>query len=165
MAKPILTAARLRELLHYDPETGVFTCLLKRGNWHVGRVVGCAKTLDGYPRIRIDYKLHLAHRLAWLYVYGQWPGQLDHIDGDRSNYRLVNLRDVSQYWNMQNLHKARVDNTSGFLGVTFCRHTNKWRAKLKANGKFVEVGRFPSPEEAHTAYLEAKRRLHQGCTI
>jgi hypothetical protein len=165
MAKPILTAARLRELLHYDPETGVFTCLIKRGNWKLGQIVGCQSTADGYPRIRIEYKLHLSHRLAWLYVYGEWPGQLDHIDNDRANCRIANLRDVSQFWNMQNLKKARSDSSTGVLGVTYCKATGKYRAKIKANGKFIEVGRFVSVDEAGSAYIEAKRRLHQGCTI
>lgn len=165
MAKPILTAARLRELLHYDPETGAFTCRVKRGNWHVGQTVGCLDTKDKYPRIRLDYVLHLSHRLAWLYVYGEWPKQLDHIDGDRTNSRIANLRDVSQTWNAQNLHGPRVDNSTGRLGVTFCKDTKKWRAKIQANGASIEVGRFSSLDEASNAYLEAKRRLHQGCTI
>lgn len=160
-----LTAQTLRELLHYDPETGIFTrAVSQRGrNGRKGCQAG-GKSDSGYIRISIQNKLHQAHRLAWLYMFGVWPtGDVDHIDGDRTNNRIANLRDVSTSVNMQNQKSAQPRNISGFLGVT--KHGNRFEASIKLNGINHYIGSYATPQTAHEAYLRVKRALHEGCTI
>ncbi len=164
MATAILTQDRLRELLHYDPDTGVFTNRVKRSRKTIaGAVAGCLSR--GRVVIRLDGRLHLAHRLAWLYVHGRWPSMdVDHIDGNAQNNRLHNLRDVPHQVNIQNQRRARADNTVGLLGVS--KRGGKFLAQIAdKDGGRPRIGAFATPEEAHAAYLEAKRRLHEGCTI
>ena len=166
MAAADLTAARLRELLHYNPDTGVFTWRFGRPKAAAGAVAGCTKP-DGYIVIGVDGFLYRAHRLAWLYMMGAWPSNyVDHINGTPSDNKWANLRDVRQETNLQNQRRATGKNkTSGLLGVCFHKRMNKWHAQIKVSGKQHTVGYFESPEEAGEAYLEAKRQLHPGCTI
>lgn len=165
MATPNLTAARLRELLHYNAETGAFTRLVQTcGRALVGAVAGC--TVErGYRRIRVENQKHMAHRLAWLYVHGEWPdGLVDHIDGDTGNNRIANLRVVTPTLNQQNRRTARRDAANtGLLGVR--SNYKKWSAVITVNGKRVYLGSYETPEAAHAVYLEAKRKLHAACTI
>ena len=160
-----LTAERLREVLDYDPETGVFVWRIRTSNCvKVGDVAGGLR-LDGYFAIGLDGRTYLAHRLAWLWVHGHWPQYgIDHIDGDVENNRITNLRDVDQSTNMQNVKKACVNNkTSGLLGS----HPSgkKWRAQITVGGKIHYLGTFDTQELAYAAYLGAKRLFHSGCTI
>lgn len=165
-----IIAARVRELLHYDPATGVFTRKIRLAQRH--KVGDRADFLitggnnEGYCRVSFDSKRYLAHRVAWLYVYGKWPElDIDHINGDKVDNRLENLRDVDRSTNLQNQRRARKDNKSGLLGVTTFIPSKKWRASVHMNGKRIHVGLYDSPEEAHQAYLVAKRQMHEGCTI
>lgn len=157
-----LTVARLRELLHYDPETGVFT---RRGS---GDIAG-GDNGQGHLKIRVEGKKYFAHRLAWLYVHGKWPTQhIDHRDGDRKNNRIANLRDVPPRLNVQNMRRASGRSKTGLLGVTVTAPeygAPAYVATIKADGRRVIVGRFDTAAEAHSAYLDAKRRLHEGCTL
>lgn len=163
MAKPILTAARLRELLHYDPETGFFTSKRGAGRVPTGARSGGLKS-QGYRYIEIDGVKHKEHRLAWLYVTGEWPEHtIDHINGVRDDNRFMNLRDVSRSINKQNTRSSYACNPSGFLGVS--RHQHLWQASIQINRKQKYLGRFKTPEEAHEAYLSAKRLLHEGNTL
>ena len=165
MAKADLTAQHLRELLHYDPDTGIFTRAVsqKGRNGRAGCVAG-GKTESGYIRISIHNRLHMAHRLAWLYVFGVWPGcDVDHINGAKSDNRIANLRDVSTSVNMQNQRTAQPRNASGYLGVTI--HGGRFEASIKLNGKNIYIGSYKTPELAHSAYLAKKREIHDGCTI
>lgn len=159
-----ITAHRLKELFEYSPETGEFIRIKKTSSkTHIGTVAGTVNH-HGYVIICIDYKLYSAHRLAWLYMTGEWPKEeVDHIDGHRSNNRFVNLRDVSVSMNRQNRRAADRKSKSGLLGV----NTNKysWAARIKVDGKKISLGSYPTPELAHAAYVEAKRKLHAGCTI
>jgi hypothetical protein len=126
---------------------------------------GCTRS-DKYVTIKVDAKRYLAHRLAWLYVHGEWPSRhLDHIDGDPSNNRIANLRDVSRSINMQNQLRARGDSLTGLLGV--CKDTRKpwFYARITVHGKQINLGCFRTADAAHEAYLTAKRRLHEGCTL
>lgn len=156
----------LRERLLYDPSTGLFTWRVTAGS---RRALGdAAGTVDsrGYLVIRVGGKQRSAHRLAWLYVHGVWPDfHIDHIDGNKLNNRIANLRDVSVSVNLQNQKRPRSNSSSGLLGVSLCRQTGKWLAGIGINGRRKALGRFDSPEQAHAVYLEAKRRLHAGCTI
>lgn len=163
MAKSDLTADRVRELLHYDSETGALTWRNCKKRTPDG-LAGCFRS-DGYRMIRVDDVLHYAHRLVWLYVTGQFPADhIDHINGDRSNNRFENLRDVPNAINSQNQRKASSCNkASGLLGVQ--RNHNGWQACITTNGKRKCLGTYKTPEEAHAAYLAAKRERHIGCTI
>lgn len=164
MKKAAVTEKRLRELLHYDPETGIFTRIVGKGGKPSGSVSG-KKTLGGYWQIKVDHISYRAHRLAWLYVYGKWPANMiDHIDGNPLNNSISNLRDVTRSVNVQNVKRARANNKLGLLGVS--RNRNKFQAAIKTeDGKRHYLGTYQTPELAHEAYLSAKRKLHQGCTI
>lgn len=169
MATAILNAARLRELLSYDPETGVFTLRVARGSEPAGAVAGHLER--GYRRISVDGKLYYAHRLAWLYVYGTWPLlHIDHINNTRDDNRISNLRDVSRTVNNQNLKVAQANNKTGVLGVYFHKKANKYQASIMVNGVRKHLGLFASSGDASAAYLEAKHHfaaiaLPLGCDV
>jgi len=158
-----MTPERLKELVRYCPDTGVFTWAKPRRRCRLGGKTGCVAK-NGYVVIRLDDVLYLAHRLAWLYQTGNWPQeQVDHINGDRSDNRWVNLREVSNMENAQNTRKPRPGNKSGFLGVR--KENSKWLAEIKVNYKPIRIGLFDTPEEAHQAYISAKRKLHKTSTL
>ena len=160
-----LTAERLREVLDYDPETGVFVWRVRvRGRRGLGDISGCAMK-SGYIEIGVDGERHLAHRLAWFWVHGAWPNwHIDHIDGDNSNNRITNLRDADRSINMQNLKTAQSNNlSSGLLGVY--PNKKRWGAKITVNRTVYLLGTHDTPEEAHQVYLGAKRLLHPGNTL
>ena len=167
MAKTDLTAQRLREVLHYDPETGIFTWI-KPTSRRV-KVGGKAGTpwLDGRIQLRVDGKICKAARLAWLYVTGEWPEhEIDHIDGNSANDRFANLRDVDRTTNQHNMRRANKNSKSGLLGAAWNPANRSWRARIMANGRVKEIGSFQTKEDAHEAYVIAKRELHAGgCTI
>jgi hypothetical protein len=158
-----LTADRVRDVLAYDPETGRFTWRVRRACFAAGSLAGW-KTPCGYRYISVDMEVCVAHRLAWLHTHGTWPkGVVDHINGDRADNRIVNLRDVSYAVNAQNRRLAQKNNRSGLLGVVKCR--GRWRAAIGINGARTWLGTFDTAQEAHEAYLAAKRQMHDGCTI
>ena len=162
----MLTKDRLMELLHYDQFTGVFTRQIKIShNAKVGDIVGCNSR--GYLVSSIDGKLYFLHRLAWLYMYGKFPyGYIDHIDGNKSNNAICNLRDVSNAINTQNTHVARNCNKStGLLGATLNKRNGRYRAQIKIDGNNIYLGDFDFAEDAHKEYISAKRKYHKGCTI
>ena len=158
-----LTAERLKEVLNYDPETGVFTWAKKTcSKVTVGKVAGCvAKFTSGGPYrvIRIDRTLHLAHRLAWLYQTGHWPThELDHINLDGLDNRFSNLRVATRAQNQRNVGLSK-RNTSGVKGVYFDKRDQKWVADIHA-GRRVRLGSFKTLEAAKLAYANAADRLH-----
>lgn len=157
---PDLTAERLRELLAYDPETGIFTRRIAAGGAIAGTKAG---TLDshGYVQIKINSTLHLAHRLAWLYVHGLWPeNHLDHRDRIPSHNWIKNLRPATYEENQQNA-SIRKDNTSGYVGVSFFKRTNRWRVQIQVKGKKISVGYYQSIEDAIAARAKAKAEFHK----
>jgi hypothetical protein len=163
---PNFTAERLRELLHYDPETGLFT----REKSSQGAKAGVAGVVrkDGYCLVCVLGRQYLLHRLAWFYVTGKWPTDLiDHIDGNPSNNRFSNLREATKITNAQNIKGPPQHNTSGLIGATQIKATGRWRAEIRVDGgeKSWHLGIFPNAEQAHAAYIEAKRKLHEGCTL
>ena len=157
---------KLRDALNYSPETGEFTWKIsKSGNRGVGSSI---RTVDfkGYLRVKFDNNSYYGHRLAWLLTYNKWPdGVIDHIDGNPLNNQISNLRDVSHSVNSQNQIERRSDNKSGFLGVSFDKNAGKFRAAIEVGGRSKHLGLFLKPEDAHVAYLAAKREFHEGCTI
>lgn len=164
MATCHLTADRLRELLDYNPNTGAFTRRIRRGAQPPGALAGTVNG-KGYRQVFIDGKIYLEHRLAWLYVHGRWPqDDVDHINCVKSDNRIANLRDVPNEINAQNVRRAR--KTHGPLGCTFDKKVGKWMAQIKLHGNVCKyLGYFDDPDDAHAAYLDAKRKLHDGCTI
>ena len=165
MATESLTADELKHVLSYNPETGVFVWLIRPSKAvKAGMVAGCIEKRIGYSTIGIKGKIYKAHRLAWLYVHGEWPtGLIDHINGQKADNRIANLRVVLADGNSQNVRKPNRRNKSGFMGVIFFQ--NKWRATMSYKGKTKWLGDYATPEEAHQVYLEAKRRYHAACTI
>lgn len=164
MANSILTLVRLQELLRYDSETGGFTWLIATGRRAKAGDNAGGKPNNGYLRIRIDTHLYKAHRLAWFYVHGFWPvNQIDHVDGNRANNCIYNLRDVTNSVNQQNRKAAQTNNKSGFLGVIADKYG--WCAGIRFNGKQTHIGTYKTPELAHEKYLAVKRCIHEGCTI
>lgn len=165
MSKTDLTAERLREVLAYDPETGIFRWKVSRPNGvKPGNIAGTSHK-DGYRYIKVLGSNWKAHRLAWLYVYGEWPKDvIDHINGESSDNRIANLRDVDRVVNAQNQRRAHKSNKStGLIGAA--KNWGQFRAGIRIGGKMKHLGNFKTPEEAHQAYLTAKRELHQGCAI
>lgn len=160
----------LRQTLAYDPDTGVFTWAVTRrgrnGRSDAGQVAGGLQSAGGYRRISIGGQSYQAHTLAWLWVHGKFPqGDIDHINGQKDDNRIANLRDVSRSVNLQNMRKPRNTNTSGYLGVSLFKRTGKYTAEITINYQKKNLGYFSTAEEASAAYLKAKRELHEGCTL
>lgn len=154
----MITAEHLREILHYDPDTGVFTrikIVAPQSRINVGDIAG-SRNHDGYWRIKIggrSGRAYAAHRLAWLYMKGQWPSdEIDHIDLDPSNNRWSNLREANRSTNIANT-KRRSDNTSGLKGVYRGQGKKRpWRAEITLHKKRVFIGAFATMDEAKAAY-------------
>jgi len=151
-----LPHSRLRELLYYDPSTGLFSWKESRGSKSRGQEAGVFND-NGYVVIRVDKRLYAGHRLAWFYEFGEWPEeQIDHIDGNRGNNKIHNLRKASNKENSRNT-ALKSSNSSGYKGVSRCNRSGLWYASIKINGKTKSLGRHLTPEAAHTAYIkEAK---------
>ena len=158
---------RLRYLLTYEKETGMFTWNIKSRNGLLkpGTIAG-GKDACGYRKIHIDGVSYKAHRLAWMYEYGVWPcGTIDHINGIPDDNRIANLREATPLQNQHNKRRPPAHNTSGYLGVSFNKQKLKWRATISIGNKSKTIGNFDSPEEASEAYLKAKRLLHEFNTL
>jgi len=153
-----LTAARLRELLAYNPETGIFTWLVSCGRRGAGTVTGSALHDRGYLRIGIKGRRYFAHRLAFLYMTGEWPpAQIDHINGRRDDNRWTNLRAATQSENFAN-SGPRSRNRLGLRGVSFRMDKGRYQAQICHN-KQIHLGYYATPEEAAAVYHDAARRL------
>ena len=154
----IMDANRLREVLDYAPESGVFTWKVSRSNVVAGTVAGNLHK-NRYLYISIDRKRYRAHRLAWLYVHGKWPeGVIDHIDRVPSNNAIANLRDTTHQQNSQNMSVFK-NNTSGIPGVHWNRIAKKWHAQIKHKRKCIYLGCFADFGLAVSARLNAEREF------
>lgn len=147
-------------LLRYDEATGAFHWLVTRGNRHkAGKLAGTVNK-GGYVKIGINRRYYMAHRLAWLFTYGEWPnGVVDHINGDTSDNRICNLRSATQAENSRNQRISK-NNSSGFKGVHWHARRQKWAASIRSNWKLHHLGYFDVPEDASRAYDEASVLLH-----
>jgi hypothetical protein len=149
---------RLLRIFRYDPTTGVFRRTESKGRWKAGQIAG-TQGPQGYVFLNVAGKLYRAHRLAWLHFYGEWPKLfVDHINGVRHDNRIANLRQATNAENLQNSHRPRSQNRSGFLGVVPNR--KRWAAQIMLDGKTTCLGTYDAPEEAHAAYIAAKARMH-----
>lgn len=152
---PPLVAERLRAIVGYDPNTGIFTFLS-------GRRMG--KSTRGYKserryKISIEGREYMAHRIAWLHSRGVWPElDIDHINGDPFDNRLSNLRPATNHQNLANMAKP-ITNKSGYKGVSWHQEGKKWQASIRHEGKSVYLGLHSTLEEAHEAYCSAATRL------
>jgi len=160
MEAHMITANRLREVLHYDEETGIFTWKVATANRTKVGSVAASRHSEGYLTVFVDGKSYKLHRLAWLYQTGNWPvADIDHINCVKDDNRFSNLRESTRAENSRNRMK-RCNNKSGFKGVCWDTKSRKWRSRIMAKGEYFFLGYFHSPEEAHTAYCAAAEKLH-----
>lgn len=161
--KPLPTPERVRQLLSYNPDTGLFTWLEKpcRG-WRKGADMTAGTTVcNGYIRIIIDGCGYMAHRLAWLVSHDAPPSdEIDHINGIKADNRLLNLREATGSQNQQN-RGLGANNRSGHVGVSFNRRKSMWKAQIKVLGKIHHLGWHDRIETASKAYLVAKAAMHK----
>ncbi len=156
----LLTAEYVRSRLVYDSETGLL--YWKSGNKLVGKAAGVVTLKRGVIHISIGSRgaarAYVAHRLAWLITYGEWPVcELDHINGNPSDNRLINLRLASRAENSRN---ARRTTNNRLRGARFIRATGSWEGRIKVNNKVIMLGTFTSAEQAHAAYCKAASKYH-----
>jgi hypothetical protein len=156
LMKPNITQERLKQLLHYNPDTGKFTRLTKWGSQQIGDEPGSISKF-GYRYIGVDGKGYTAYRLAWLYMYGDFPvGDIDHINRDPTDDRIANLRSVSH---STNLHNSSHRNPSSKIKGVYRTKENHWQASIKVKGVTYRLGTFKTIEEAADARKFAEQLL------
>ena len=156
-----ITCSELKECLHYDENSGVFTWIKTMGLRGKKGTIAGSKNKCGYVGIKINRVLYRAHRLAWLYVTGSHPeNEIDHINGNRSDNRIQNLRDVTKQINAQNIKRPSKNNSVGLLGVSVHKKTGKYRAVISIRRKSISLGLFDRKEDAAEAYMTAKMFYH-----
>ncbi len=166
--KPELTPEYLQSILQYDKDTGALWW--RHDGWgerpHKAGTRAERAGSNGYLRVSIQGRVMAAHRVAWAIATGFMPsGQMDHINGDKTDNRLANLRDVDATINSENKRVAYSNNRCGLLGASFDKSTGRYMARVYSAGKRHFIGLFDTPELAHLAYVDAKRKLHDGCTL
>jgi len=160
-----MLSSDFRSFLDYDPISGVFTWKTgRRGTARKGSIAGSIDPVTGYRRIRLKDKKIFAHRLAFLWMNGLLPeNDIDHINGKRDDNRWCNLRLSNDTINAQNRHKAQSNSRSGLIGAM--SNGKKYRARIRVDGKRIDLGSYHTPEEAHAVYVKTKRQLHEGNTL
>lgn len=156
-SKPIENIEEIKKLISYDPETGIFTWTKSRkGHARIGKIAG-SNHGRGYRTIAINDVEYLAHRLAWAMHHGSIPTdmQIDHINGDRKDNRICNLRIASHADNCRN-SKVRKHSKTGIKGVKKCR--SRWHVRIRVSGQEIWLGSYKTPEEAKAAYDAAAEK-------
>ncbi len=159
----------LQERLDYDPLTGHLRWKAPLRKHLIGKITA-SLDVNGYVQVNLGGgKILKGHRIAWAMHYGEWPeSYIDHINGVRNDNRISNLRCVDNRTNCENKRNGSTCNPTGCLGVAVRKRNSESRryaALIVVNKKQITIGSFPTVEEAHEAYLTAKRKLHKGCTI
>lgn len=157
----------LRDSFSYNSETGELHWKTRPSQRvKVGDLAGGRANSEGYLTVKLQGRVFLAHRVCWACHYGSWPiSQIDHINGVKTDNRIDNIRIATFTLNRENIRKPMKTNKTGFLGVTRHRKTGRFEAQIQVSGKKKYLGIFNTAEEAHSAYLMAKRSMHFGCTI
>jgi len=158
----MITQSRLKDVIGYNPVTGIFTWKITSGKAVKGKIAGSIHVCNGYYRISIKNKEYRAHRLAWLYMTGSMPtNEIDHINGIRSYNRFENLREATRSGNLQNQRKANSKNISTkLLGAAFHKPSGTYFSRIQINGAVKFIGAFETAQKAHDAYVSAKRQAH-----
>lgn len=147
----LITQEQLKRVLQYDPLSGAFTRIKRCRGARFGEIAGSLES-NGYVKIIINRRKYWAHRLAWLYMYGEFPKKnIDHINGIRSDNRIENIRECNRSENAQN---------RSCRGTTYAKRLGKWRAQITVSYKNIYLGVFESESLAHLAYCEAKAKFH-----
>lgn len=154
----MITQSELQSMLDYNSNTGIFTWKIKTKKIKIGQEAGY-KSTNGYLIIRINYHNYLAHRLVWLYVYGNFPSILDHINGIKNDNRLCNLRLCTRSQNQYN-HKNYSTNTSGVKGVSWNNRMQKWKVAIRTEIGRIHLGYFKSLDDAKCIIIEARNKYH-----
>jgi|DEB19_MinimDraft_2_1074335.scaffolds.fasta_scaffold61179_1 hypothetical protein len=162
----VLNINRLVELLDYDKSTGIFTWKMRNGRPAPANTVAGSPHIEGYRKIKIDGVSYLAHRLAMMWIDGEMPPNLvDHINGVRDDNRISNLRKVTMAGNQQNRRGAASNSRSGVIGASYRASNGKWVSQIRINGVATHIGSFDTKAQAAEAYLSAKRKHHETCSI
>jgi hypothetical protein len=160
MTKALITADEARQLFHYDRDTGGLSWKTGKQGRREDLRAGSRQT-SGYLAVCVNYRTYLAHRIIWLLNFGFWPDEcIDHINGDRADNRLSNLRLASKSQNGSN-RGVQLNNSTGYKGVSYYKRDGSWSASIHLDGKKRHLGYYKSPEEAHTAYCSAAKELHK----
>ena len=160
MHDAIITQEQLKQLFHYNPDTGLFTRLQSKGGNFAGSIAGGTNT-GGHRQIKINGRLITSHRLAYLYMTGKFPKDcIDHINRVPDDNRWCNLRDATKGENNQNRIKLSSINTSGYLGVHWCKRDKVFIARINLNNVRLLLGRFDNALDAYNCYLKAKKEHH-----
>ena len=166
MEKTRPTREQITDHLRYVKKDGLLYWRKAPGNRaKVGDLAGSVSPYGYIVVGLLGMKLFRGH-IVWFLEKRQWPTlKLDHKDTDRLNDRIANLRDVPQKWNNQNLRSAQKNNQSGLLGAYWDQARHLWFSSIKVEGRTLALGRYPTAEAAHAAYLAAKRKFHEGSTL
>lgn len=164
--KPLPSLEVLSAIVRYEPDTGLFYWIEWNRSQRQGGIAGSPRK-GGYLSIKVNGQNIQMHRVAWLFMTGQDPRelQIDHRDGVKSNNRWKNLRPATPQFNSQNMREPSRRNRSGFLGVSLDKRCGLYRATIKVDKCQKCLGYYARAEDASAAYVAAKRRLHPGCTI
>jgi hypothetical protein len=155
-----LTRDQLLDRLNYDQQSGAFTWRNAKSRPDLeGKKAGYVDA-QGYVRIQLRGVDFAAHRLAWFYMTGNWPQEIDHINGERSDNRWQNLREADRLINTQN--RVTKASSSGYVGVSRYNKSGMWKAQIAVNRQKFFLGSFADPKDAHDAYLKAKADMHVG---
>lgn len=150
----MITQAKVQAELDYSPQTGVF---LRKIGFRKGSRAGCLNKRNGYIVISIGNRLYYAHRIAWIYVHGDEPfREIDHINRDRGDNRIANLRIATRHQNQGN-RKVRIDSMSQMKGVRFHKCSGLWHAQITVNRKIISLGYHRSSDQAQASYASAAK--------
>jgi len=155
----MITQSELKEFLHYDQDTGIFTWKVSRGKVKVGKIAGFTDS-NGYLIIRIKETNYYSHRLVWLLIYGKFPSVIDHINGIKNDNRLCNLRECTLQQNQWN-HKNYSTNTSGIKGVSWNTNSQKWKVSIRTEIGRIHLGYFKLLDDAKSVMIEARNKYHK----
>lgn len=157
----MLTQQHIKEKFDYSPETGLFRRKFSCPHGPIGSVAGRKNKARGHVQIKINGKMHYAHRLAWLYMTGSWPsGEVDHKNRVSDDNRWKNLREATKSQNLQNQGRGHAGSSSKLLGVYRHKVNDRWCAQITIDGKQKYLGSFKTEDEAYAQYLSTKKALH-----